>query len=125
MNNLIFDSFQNSLLRFGEILVQEVTIANRDSAIKRFELTFELAWKVIKNYLSNEGIIVKSPKEAFSEAFKQGILEDDPIWIEIIQTRNLTVHTYDEETANQVYLKLGKYFDAFTDLQVALIFKLN
>jgi hypothetical protein len=47
-NEEIFLSFTQSIERFQEILREPKTVANRDSAIKRFELTFELAWKSAK-----------------------------------------------------------------------------
>lgn len=77
-------------------------MANRDSAVKRFEFTVELAWKSIQMFLREQKIICRSPKESFKEAFKFGLIKDDPRWIEMIEDRNLTVHTYDENFAKEV-----------------------
>lgn len=112
----MLESLQNSIQRLSEILDQEVTVANRDSAIKRFELTYELTWKCLKNYLNDQGIIVKTPREAFSESFKLGLIQDEPIWLEMIKIRNLTVHTYDEATAIDVYNSLDAYLKKYQEL---------
>lgn len=105
----LYDLFEKSLARFDEILHQEKTIANRDSAIKRFEFTVELAWKSMKTFLRGEGIICRSPKDCIRKAFTVGLIEDDDGWIAMLEDRNLTVHTYDEKTADDVYERLPTY----------------
>lgn len=116
----ILISFENSLQRLREILDKEKTIANRDSAIKRFEFTFELACKCIQKFLRGEGIICRSPKECLKEAFKFGLIEDNPQWIAMLEDRNLTVHTYDEETAEDVYNRLPGYLKYLDSLKEKL-----
>lgn len=105
----IIDSFEKSLQRFEDILKEEKTVANRDSAIKRFEFTVELLWKSSQKFLREQEIICRSPKECLKEAFKFGLVEDDPKWLEILEDRNLTAHTYNEKTADEVYGRLPKY----------------
>lgn len=107
----ILKSFKKSLKRFREILEKRKTVANRDSAVKRFEFTVELAWKSIQMFLREQKIICRSPKESFKEAFKFGLIKDDPRWIEMIEDRNLTVHTYDENFAKEVYGRLPGYLE--------------
>ena len=86
----------------------------RDSAIKRFELLFDLSWKLIKTFLEQEkGVKCVSPKDCFKEAYKQEILEYDEFWLIMTDWRNQAVHTYNEEFANIFYDKLPqtlKYF---------------
>lgn len=113
----LFDSFEKSVQRFEEILKEEKSIKNRDSAIKRFEFTVELAWKCAQKFLRDQEIICRSPKECLKEAFKFGLVEDDPRWIEALEDRNLTVHTYDESTADDVYLRLSNYLEIFNFLK--------
>ena len=78
----------------------------RDSAIQRFEFTFELAWKTLKVFLSLQGLTVRSPREAIRGAFQVGLIPEDPGWFEMIILRNLTSHTYDEKIAEQIYSQL-------------------
>ena len=116
----IFTSFEKSLQRLKEILKEEETVANRDSAIKRFEFTVELVWKCVQKFLREQEIICRSPKECLKEAFKFGLIKDDPRWLEMMEDRNLTVHTYNEITAEEVYERLPNYLEIFELLKEEL-----
>jgi nucleotidyltransferase substrate binding protein (TIGR01987 family) len=69
--------------------------------IKAFEMTFELAWKTIKDYLNYEGIDVSLPREVIKQGFLNNIITDGQLWIDMLQERNLMTHTYDEARALQ------------------------
>ena len=114
------NSFADSVKRLNEILQAPKTVANRDSAIKRFELTFELAWKSIQKFMKKEGIICRSPREAFKEAFKYGLVEDDERLLKMIDDRNQTVHAYSEKLADSVYTRLSEYEQALGSLAESL-----
>ena len=118
--NEIFKDFTRSIERFGEIIVAPQTVANRDSAIKRFELTFEPSWKTTQRFLNDQGIICRSPRECFKELVRFGALDDDAAWIEMMEDRNRTVHTYHEETADKIYSRLPAYLQLFLKLKDAL-----
>ena len=79
-----------------------VTELEKAGIIQFFEMTFELGWKVLKDYLESEGYIVKSPRETIKQAFQVGIIENGHVWIDALSNRNLTTHTYDEELANKM-----------------------
>lgn len=113
----IFESLKQSLERFQEILQEKKTVANRDSAIKRFEFTVELAWKTVQRFLREQEIVCRSPKECFQEAFRFGLVEDDPQWIEMFEDRNKTVHTYDETFADDVYGRMPRYLELLSSLR--------
>jgi nucleotidyltransferase substrate binding protein (TIGR01987 family) len=69
----------------------------RDSTIQRFEISFELCRKFIKAYLEEQhNAVCTSPRTCFRSAFKHGIIDDDPFWIDLTVLRNYTVHTYNE-----------------------------
>ena len=70
--------------------------------IQAFEMSFELAWKTIKDYLENDGILTDSPRTAIKEAFSSRLIEDGQLWINMMEVRNKTSHTYKEEYANVV-----------------------
>ncbi len=100
----------------------EQTITNeleKAGIIQFFEMAFELAWKVLKDYLESEGYMVKSPRETIKQAFQIGLIDNGHIWIDALADRNLTTHTYDEELASKmateiisVYLpELKKMYD--------------
>lgn len=123
--NEIFNSFAQSLERLKEVLKKEKTIEYRDSAIKRFEFTSELAWKSAQKFLRSEEIVCRSPKECLKESFKFGLIKDDPRWIEMLDDRNETVHTYDEKTADEIYARLPKYIDILEELRNSIKIKIK
>ena len=120
MRTGIYNSFAQSLGRLAEILEAPKTIANRDSAIKRFELTFELAWKSAKVHAADQGIVCRSPRESLAEAFRLGLIPDDPQWLKMIEDRNLSVHTYNEKLADDIYGRLKDYLRLFSELNNSL-----
>lgn len=94
-----------------EALIEAKSDLERDGAIQRFEYTYELIWKVLKKILSFKGIDVNSPRDVFREAAKQDIIEDPKIWFEFIKKRNLTVHTYNEDDAEEIFGCLPSFRD--------------
>lgn len=70
--------------------------------IQTFEFTFELGWKVIKDYLKYNGVDARLPREAIKEGFAAGIIEDGQLWIDMMNARNSTSHSYDETIAAQI-----------------------
>jgi nucleotidyltransferase substrate binding protein (TIGR01987 family) len=109
-----FDNFENAY----KLLEKYIGIANpseleRAGIIQFFERAFELAWKVMKDYLEAEGFQARSPREAIKQAFQAELLEDGQVLMDALEDRNLTVHTYDEKTAIEIEerIKAG-YFPA-------------
>ncbi len=110
--------YQKAVKRLEYVLKKKKTDIIRDSAIKRFEFTFDLSWKVIKAYLEDyKGISWKSPKECFKEAFRQGIIDYDDFWLKITDLRNDAVHTYSEKFGDQLYKKLPEILERFLLLE--------
>ena len=74
-----------------------------DATIQRFEFCFELAWKLMKVVLEYEGSEVNSPRSTIREAWKQGLIADAEAWLDMMEKRNLSAHTYDEHSAWGIY----------------------
>lgn len=75
----------------------------RDSIIQRFEFATELSWKLMKKYLDENLVLeVYSPRSVIKESYKQDLIENGELWLDILEDRNLTSHTYDENTANRI-----------------------
>ena len=108
------EDFQKASKRFSEVLQQKENEFIRDSAIQRFEFTFDIAWKALKTFLEEYyNASCASPRACFREAFHQGVIEYDERWIEMTNWRNTAVHTYKEKLAEELYKKLPialKYF---------------
>jgi len=114
--------FAKSFENLKIILLESNTPIVRDAAIKRYELCYELAWKSVQEKLKGEGLeIGKSPKNCFKQAFEQGWIEDEKIFAEMIQNRNLTTHTYNEDLAQEIYTNLGNYLSQFEFLLTKLV----
>lgn len=116
----LFASFEKSIERLEEVLQAEKSTITRDAAVKRFEFTVELAWKCLQMFMRNQEIVCRSPKECLREAFSFGLIPDDPRWLEMLEDRNLAVHTYDEKTADKIYSRLANYFELFSLLKEKL-----
>lgn len=97
--------------------IEHPSDAERAGLIQFFEMSFELAWKVLKDYLEEEGFAVESPRDTIKQAFQAGVLDNGHVWIEALKDRNLTVHTYEEKIAVAVEQKIrDSYFPALLAL---------
>ena len=94
---------EKAQLKLKESLAQDYNEFIRDSVIKRFELVFELLWKLLKRMAEGELIECYSPKSAFQAGFQMGLIHSEAIFLKILEYRNLTVHTYDEAKAEEIY----------------------
>lgn len=98
-----FENFDKSYKLLKKYSNQEITTElERAGIIQFFEMTFELALKVLKDYLESEGYMVKSPRETVKQAFQIGLIDNGHIWIDALSNRNLTTHTYDEKLATKM-----------------------
>ena len=100
--NMALESLED-MIEFSNtanIKLEKLDEAIRDSIIKKFEYTFELTWKTIKAYLEEEGYEeIASPKKTLKQAFEMGLIKDKEIWSNMLEARNSTANTYDEEKA--------------------------
>lgn len=90
--------------------------------IQGFEYTHELAWNTLKDFLEDRGVqALYGSRDTTRAAFRTGLIENGETWMEMIQSRNLTSHTYNEATADQVIgAILDSYFAAFQTLRTTL-----
>lgn len=106
--------------------IQHPSEAERAGLIQFFEMSFELAWKVLKDYLEAEGFTITSPRDAIKQAFQSGLLEDGHVWLQALQDRNLTVHTYEEKIAIEVENNIRlDYFPALSRMHATFKAKAN
>ncbi|MDP3996184.1 MAG: HI0074 family nucleotidyltransferase substrate-binding subunit [bacterium] len=109
--------FEKAVSRLKEVLEMEKNEVVRDSAIQRFEMSFDLSWKLVKEFLENrKGVVCSSPKDCFRAAFKHGLIDYEDSWISITDTRNYTVHAYSEAFAEKVYKELPNILKKFESL---------
>jgi nucleotidyltransferase substrate binding protein (TIGR01987 family) len=91
-----------------------------DVAVKRFEFTYEMAWKALKRFLDFQGIDVRAPRPVFKEAFAQGLLSEERVWLDMIEMRNLSAHVYDEQEVAKILIELDRFLTAFEALHAQL-----
>jgi len=118
----LLEDFVKAVERLKEVLKQPKDEFIRDSAIKRFEIAFDMGWKTLKAYLEERhNVQCLSPKTCFREAYnKNVILEYDSFWVDLADKRNLTVHTYKEAVAEDVFAILPKALEHFEQLYAKL-----
>lgn len=105
---------------------RELSDLERQGLIQAFEFTHELAWNALKDFLESRGATgLYGSKDATREAFAKGLIEEGETWMAMIQSRNRTSHTYNEETAAEIakailsnYVKeFEKFLKKFTELE--------
>ncbi|CAM3812592.1 HI0074 family nucleotidyltransferase substrate-binding subunit [Alkalicoccus chagannorensis] len=106
-------SAEKALASFQKLTkLEDPNDVERDASIHRFKFTFEASWKTAKQYLYEiEGIDVGSPKGVMRSCREVQLLEEDEaiLALEMVNDRNLTVHTYNEEVAVRMYSRLSDY----------------
>ena len=116
----LLEDFKKTIARLEEAMSLEKTGIVRDSAIKRFELCFDLAWKCIKSYARREGIECNSPRSCLKVAFQLNLISYDENWLKMLDDRNLAVHIYREEYAEELYSRLSLYEGLLKELAIKL-----
>lgn len=93
-----FENFEKAFLQLSEAMdkYEHLDDLSKEGLIQRFEYTFELAWKTLKDYLESQGIIAQSPREALKQGFHLNLLDNGEAWIDMLEKRNLLAHTYDQ-----------------------------
>jgi nucleotidyltransferase substrate binding protein (TIGR01987 family) len=118
-----FDNFKRALhqLTLAVELSRQRPLSDleKQGLIQGFEYTHELAWNVLKDFLEYEGVQgVIGSRGAAREAFKRGLIENGQAWMDMIESRNLTSHTYNQDTAEALAKDiLQTYHPCFLALQ--------
>lgn len=120
-----FQNYQKALAQLTSALSQYDENAEaliKEGILQRFEFTHELAWKMLKDYLEYEGHQgITGSRSASRLAFSLGIVSDGQIWMDMIESRNRTVHTYDERVLEQEFAKVQQaYAPALAALAVTM-----
>ncbi len=117
--NKALNSLTNAINEYKEDDTNEVV---KVGMIKFFEMTYELAWNTMKDYYEDQGETgIQGSKDAIKLSFGRGLITDAAKWYDMVSSRRLSVHTYDEETANEVAQDIAEtYLGLFIQLQSRL-----
>ena len=126
-----FNNFKRALIKLTDAIqlsqTRPLSELEQQGLIQGFEFVHELAWNVLKDFLEYDGIqnIVGS-RSTVREAFKRGILKDGQVWIDMIESRNLSSHTHNADTATLLVNDiLTAYYPAFLRLQTDMEHRFN
>ena len=117
-----YNNYKKALKQLEEAveLTKERKLSNleKQGLVQAYEFTQELSWKVLKDFMQSRGTEdLYGSKDVVREAFKIGLIENGDVWMEMIKSRNLTSHTYDEATIEEIInLIIGKYYYEFNKL---------
>jgi nucleotidyltransferase substrate binding protein (TIGR01987 family) len=120
-----FENFSKACALLSEIYdyeLSETLAIIREGFIQRFEITFDLAWKTVNDYLRYLGHTVQpSPRSIIKEAFAAKVIADGQAFIDMLEARNEMSHRYDENTFNKVFQRIkDEFYPALKKLQAHL-----
>ncbi len=116
-----FQNFEKAFLLLDDVIdtdLNDFSQLEKEGLVQRFEKLIELSWKVLKDYLENQGNDdVENGKKAIRQAFVDGIITNAEEWMETLPKRNLTSHTYNEDILKETveYIQ-DKFYPIVRDL---------
>ena len=117
-----FRNFARAFLRLQGALQEGVEALNeleQEGVIQRFEYTFELAWKTLKDYLEYHGVVLDevTPRTVIRKAYQAKLISDGERWIDMLTDRNRMSHTYDGDTFDAIIKEIDeRYLDRLQQL---------
>jgi len=114
---IVYTQLEKALNQLKKAIAQPKDEFIRDSVIQRFEFTCELSWKTAKKCL---GLNSTAPKVIIREIAQQGLITSPEYWFQLIDARNETSHTYNEEVAEKIYKIAVKAVPEFERLLIEL-----
>ena len=109
-----FQNFDRAFVLLREAFAdqRELSMLEKEGVIQRFEYTYELAWKTLKDYHEASGVIITpvTPRQVIKEAFAAKIITDGQVWINMLDNRNLLSHTYDFSVFEQAVKAIAEHY---------------
>ena len=115
-----FENYGRALEQLEKFLVNpQLNEQEEQGLIKSFEYTYELGWNTLRDYLRHQGQAdLHGSRDTIREAFSAGLIGEGQVWMDMLQDRNLTVHTYNRTTAQEIAGHIrGSYLAAFRKLK--------
>lgn len=121
-----FKHFQKALLQLTKAVElsrqRPLSDIEQQGLIKAFEFTHELAWNVMKDYFEYQGdTSIMGSRDATRQAFQRNMISHGEGWMEMVKSRNMTSHTYNQEIADEISGKvISEYFELFQEFNSTL-----
>lgn len=121
-----FEKFKHALKQlekaFSLMEERELNELEQQGVIQIFKYNYELAWNTIKGFYQYQGVAdIQCSRDAFRLAAKRGLLENGEVWMDMIKKRQLTIHTYNRETSEEILSAIiDDYYLAFKALKTAI-----
>ncbi|MGV8146460.1 MAG: nucleotidyltransferase substrate binding protein [Alkaliphilus sp.] len=118
-----FENFDKAYkqLHLAILDFEKLSVLEKEGLVQRFEYTFELAWKTLKDYLEAQEVDAKFPRAVIKEAFHYELIQDGEVWMDMLEKRNLLAHTYDEARFNFAVRKIKEeYYKAISQVHSLL-----
>jgi nucleotidyltransferase substrate binding protein (TIGR01987 family) len=115
-----FENFKKALKQYESAAATEnLSQLEAEGLIQRFEYTFELAWKCLQDLLFERGYSnVRGPRPVIEQSFKDGLLQDGVLWLEMLKARNETTHLYEETILKAITQKvIGPFLKPLQDFK--------
>ena len=123
-----FDNYKRAFFLLREAIEwqqeRELTDLEKEGTIQRFEYTWELLWKTLKDYLENEGIVLEkiTPKAVLMASVKAKIINKQETWMQALDDRNKMSHVYNTVVFEQVISNIAEsYLSLFDRLYEKLL----
>lgn len=118
-----FSNYKRAFAQLSKFLDKtELNELEEQGLVQAFEYTHELAWKTLADFLKDRGNTeIYGSRDASREAFNAGLITDGDVWMDMIKSRNLTSHTYNQEVVEEIVKNIiDRYFKAFGELDIKL-----
>ncbi len=117
-----FQNFERAFLLLKDALdgdIDDLSDLEKKGVIQRFEYTFELAWKTLKDYLVHQGIVFDqvTPRAVIKAAFSAQVVIDGALWVDMLGRRNLMSRVYDQQKFHETIVFIStRYLEGFDEL---------
>ena len=124
-----FQNFGRGFVLLREALErgpEALSMLEKEGVIQRFEYTFELAWKTLKDYLEEGGLVISpvTPRQVIKDAFAAKVISDGDVWINMLDHRNMLSHTYDFSVFEQAVTAISeRYLPAMARMHLFFLAK--
>ena len=118
-----FEHYEKAFFQLQRFMAKEsLNEFEEQGLIHCFEYTYELAWNLMKDFLNYQGITgITGSRDAIRQAFNKDLIHNGNEWMQMVDDRIITVHSYNEKTTKLIEERINKvYFSLFSDFYIKM-----